>query len=100
MFHSELAIGSSAAIIITIWEEAGGWLFYWFEVFSIPKVVPNLFFKSLQLRKCCHLLEMFRCRAVYKYLQLYFGNDLQEKETRDTAIALSNISKEMNASKG
>ena len=43
---------------------------------------------------------MFRCRAVYKYLQLYFGNDLQEKETRDTAIALSNISKEMNASKG
>ena len=44
----------------------------------------------------CFAVELY----VYKYLQLYFGNDLQEKETRDTAIALSNISKEMNASKG
>ena len=44
---------------------------------------------------------MFRCRAVrIQISSVVFGNDLQEKETRDTAIALSNISKEMNASKG
>ena len=59
---------------------------------------------SSNLYNCENVAIYLKCLAVEldtnTFPQLYFGNDLQEKETRDTAIGLSNISKEMNASKG